>query len=124
MSMQERIGYIKLSNWPFRHSGKRKDNPNCGWFDDWTERLVIINSRLLHKPFSNQPSFVTLNISISFPFNPETPFIAHNICVWRAWNQLPCFILQKSINFTLHCLSPLIMGLSLIISLRFRRQII
>ena len=78
MSMKKCIFDVQLSNGQSSEM-MRENNMNYNRFDNWTERVTIINILSLIKVLSNYMGFISLDGAIRSSFNFENPFIINNI---------------------------------------------
>ena len=71
------------------------------------ESLVIINTRLLVKTFSNKPSFIPSNRAIGILFYEKKPIYAHYVLPCARGNERPSVLPDESIILVLDGLNPL-----------------
>ena len=55
----------------------------------------------------DKPCFVSLNGAIGISFNPENPFAPNLVLSGMWWHKRSSVIFEKSIELTVHCLTPL-----------------
>jgi hypothetical protein len=58
--MEEGVLHIKLMNLPVLGVSKGENCADCGWLDDRTESLVVINSRPLSETTEDPAGFVAI----------------------------------------------------------------
>jgi hypothetical protein len=57
--MQEGVLDVELMDWPLMGRSNVENCPDSGRLDNWTKRLVIVNSMLLRETPDNPASFMT-----------------------------------------------------------------
>lgn len=66
--MEKHIFIIKLMNRPISTDGQRKNGVDDYKLDNRTKYLVIVNTHLLIKAFSNEACYMLINYAIGFFF--------------------------------------------------------
>jgi hypothetical protein len=93
---------IQLINFPNTRNHNGENQPNSGLLNNMTKSLRIINTFLLIKAFSNQPSFVVLNVATYMTLDLVHPTTTNNIHQMMKRNQRSSVIRTQCLNFIFH----------------------
>jgi hypothetical protein len=107
ITVQEGVGHIHLIDGPGLGSGKSKDYPNGGRFNNRTESLPIIHAGLSSEAANHPASLLPRQSAVRVHLVSINPFTGNHVRTWRTRNQRPSVILQQSIKFIEHCSAPI-----------------
>lgn len=102
ISLKESIFNIKLLNGPTLRDVDTENGANGSWFDNKTERVVKVQTRLLRKTLGNNKTFVTIEMPLAIKFVTIQPMTVNNISRDRFRNMIPCVIGKKSRHLIVH----------------------
>ena len=104
--MKESVADINLSKTPSARHSQGKNYSNDGRLDNRTERITIVNAKLLGETTSNQSSFVLINRAIRTVLGLEYPFALNNIDSARSRHKNPSLVVVKGSELINHCCTP------------------
>lgn len=84
-----------------------ENKANCGGLDNQTKGIFIVKTFKLMKALCDEPSFLTLERSISTLFGKKHPFATNNIGARRRRNKGLGTVCEKSMKLFFHCCGPL-----------------
>jgi hypothetical protein len=105
-AMEESILHIKLVNWLGARQSQSENHPDCGWLDNWSERFIIVNARLLCEAAKDPTSFVAVKRAIRLELVMKNPLASDEVDTRRARHQGPGVIVLQSVKLGLHSLTP------------------
>jgi hypothetical protein len=83
-----------------------EDNPYSGGLDDWTERLIIINTWTLRVATDNPTSLVTSKTTIRVELMTVNPLPSDDVGMRRTGNKGPSLVVNKSVVLISHGRTP------------------
>ena len=105
-AVEEGVLHVELMNWPVPGVSQSENCADCGWLDDGTECLVVINTGALSEPPKNPASFVSVEGAISMKFVTENALPGDHIGLDRTLNKIPGVVGMQSSTFFFHGLAP------------------
>ncbi|KAJ9565348.1 hypothetical protein OSB04_001314 [Centaurea solstitialis] len=102
ITMKKGILNIKLMNRPVTGDGDAKNRADSGRFDNWTESVIKVQTRLLRETLSNKTGFVTLKTSITVKLMAKQPTIANYVSIRGFRNKIPRVVRNNSSHFSIH----------------------
>jgi hypothetical protein len=103
VTMKKNILHVELVKWPATGRDDTQDGPDDGWFDNWTEGLIIVNTSLLVVDADNPAGLVMGKNTVRVVLKCEDPFDCHNIGTRRSRNKMPCVIVDERLVLLNHC---------------------
>ncbi len=113
VAVEERIGYVKLTNAPIEVNSNGENHTDGSGFDDWTEGLSEVNTTALIEAFCNEACFEPLNRAILPTLNFVDPLVADDVVMPGARAEGPSTIGKEGIKFLAHSSTPIRGGGSL-----------
>jgi len=107
MTMKKSILDIQLMNRPMTRGCNTQNCPDCSWFNNRTESLIIVNAMLLRKSPNHPTSFVTSKRTIRMILMLENPLSCHDISTRRPRNKTPSTIVNQGLKLICHSCSPI-----------------
>jgi hypothetical protein len=104
--MEESILHIKLMKLPILGVSESKNGADCGWLDDGTESLLVVDSGPLSETAEDPAGFVAIEGTVSMKLVTENPFASDNVCLSGALNKVPGVVIMKGGTFFFHGLAP------------------
>lgn len=77
--MKKNILDVELMNRPVVGERQAEDCADGGWFDNWTESLIIVHTRPLSESAKDPTSLISLQRTIEIQLMFEDPFSSDHI---------------------------------------------
>jgi hypothetical protein len=106
-AMEEGILHIELLNWPVMGDSSGEHHIHGGWFHNWAESLVIVDSGALSETPKDPTSLVAIKGPVSVELVCEDPFAGDDIGALRLWNKVPYSITHQGPVLILHSRAPI-----------------
>jgi hypothetical protein len=97
---------IELTDRPRAGDSNGEDETDGGRLDNRTEGLIIVEAWTLRVSTNHPASFMASKSSIRVKFVPKDPFTGDHICMRRARNERPGFVVEKSLVLVRHSSTP------------------
>jgi len=107
MTMKKSILDIQLMNRPMMRGCNTQNCPDCSWFNNRTEYLIIVNAMVLRESLNNPTSFVASKGTIRMTLMLENPLSCHDISTRRPRNKTPSTIVNQDLKLICHSYSPI-----------------
>jgi hypothetical protein len=105
-TMKESIADINLMETPSTRHCKGENQSHCGWLDDWTERITIVDAMPLSEAPSDKSGLMFINRTIRPLFGLKNPLASDNVNAGRSRNQDPCPGMMKCSHLISHGSPP------------------
>jgi len=86
MSVKKRVLHVQLANRPRAGSSDAQNSPNCRRFDNWAERLVVVDAVLLGEAADDSACLVASESAIGVVLVLEDPLARYDVGTRRTWN--------------------------------------
>jgi len=86
MSVKKRVLHVQLANRPRAGSSNAQNSPNCRRFDNWAERLVVVDAVLLGEAADDLACLVASESAIGVVLVLEDPLARYDVGTRRTWN--------------------------------------
>jgi len=110
MAMKKSILHVELMDGPGARDGEAEDDPYRGWFDNWTEGLVVVDAVLLQEPANNPPGLVSSEGAIGVVLVLEDPLAGDDISMRRSRNKPPGVVVDERLVLVNHRSAPIWVG--------------
>ena len=86
MSVKKRVLHVQLANRPRAGSSDAQNSPNCRQFDNWAERLVVVDAMLQGEAVDDPACLVASESAIRVVLVLEDPLARYDVGTRRTWN--------------------------------------
>jgi hypothetical protein len=106
LAMEEGVLDVELASLPFKGECDGEDDTDRGRFDNWTKRLIKVNTLLLRETAKHPSCFVAVEGSIGLQLVAKYPLAGDNVGIPRRRHEIPSVVATESTILLGHSLEP------------------
>jgi hypothetical protein len=110
MAVEEGVLHVQLLDRPGARDGDVENSPDGGWFDDWTEHLVVVDVVPLREPSNDPPGLMASQGAVSTELVLEDSLAGDDVGTRRSRNNTPGAIVDKRLVLISHRSIPIRIG--------------